>query len=66
MLRLKDGDQLLLCTDGLTDMVTEETITGALAQERNSAQICEALIEMALEAGGNDNITVALARYQFS
>ena len=66
MLRLKDGDQLLLCTDGLTDMVTEETVTGALAQGQNSAQICEALIELALEAGGNDNITVALARYQFS
>ncbi len=64
MLRLIDGDGVLLCTDGLTDMVTDEAIAGVLGNGRNSAEVCEALIEMALEGGGRDNVTVALARYR--
>lgn len=64
MLRLEDHDQILLCTDGLTDMVSDEAIAGALAREGTSAEICNLLIGLALEAGGRDNVTVALARYR--
>jgi serine/threonine protein phosphatase PrpC len=62
-LRLADGDQVLLCTDGLTEMVSEEAITQLLARQEPADQACGALIEMALEGGGYDNITVVIARY---
>jgi PPM family protein phosphatase len=63
-LRLADGDRILLCTDGLTDMVSEAAITQSLEIERPAAQSCRALVEMALAGGGRDNITVVLARYR--
>jgi serine/threonine protein phosphatase PrpC len=63
-MRLIDGDGVLLCTDGLTDMVTEEAITETLQKPGAAADACNALIEMALEAGGRDNVTVVLARYR--
>jgi PPM family protein phosphatase len=62
--RLRAGDQLLLCTDGLTEMVDDDLIASVL-REAPSAQLgCENLIDMALGAGGNDNITVAVARFK--
>jgi protein phosphatase len=62
--QLMDGDQVLLCTDGLTDMVEEAAITQALTLEGTAAAVCRALVEMALEGGGRDNITVVLGRYR--
>jgi serine/threonine protein phosphatase PrpC len=64
MLRLIDGDVVLLCTDGLTEMVPDEAIAGTLGKGKTAAADCRALIEMALEAGGRDNVTVVLARYR--
>src|SRR4030095_7234690 len=52
--RLQDGDQLLLCSDGLTDMVSDETIARVLAESRTSAQGCRRLVDLALEHGGKD------------
>ena len=66
ILHLIDGDQILLCTDGLTDMVSEATIKQSLTIERPAAQGCRALVEMALDGGGRDNITVVLARYRIA
>ena len=64
-LPLESGDQLLLCTDGLTDMVPESVI-GKILQASGVAQAaCEHLIAAALEAGGKDNVTVVLARYSW-
>lgn len=63
-LPLSDGDQVLLCTDGLTDMVEEAAIAQSLAVGRPAAEVCRALAEMALEAGGLDNLTVLIARYR--
>jgi protein phosphatase len=61
--RLQDGDQLLLCTDGLTEMVDDELIASVL-REASSAQLaCDSLVDLALGAGGTDNITVAVARF---
>lgn len=61
---LLDGDQLLLCSDGLTGMVTEDAIVGLIAG-RPAQDACQALIDAALAGGGKDNITVILARYAF-
>jgi len=62
-LDLHDGDRLLLCTDGLTEMVDDETISEALAENDLPAETCASLIELALEAGGRDNVTVITAHY---
>lgn len=62
--RLRDGDRLLLCTDGLTDMVEESEISSQLASHPSSAAACRALVDRALAAGGKDNVTVAIAGYR--
>jgi protein phosphatase len=65
-LPIEDGDQVLLCTDGLTNMVDDMTIATVLEGGLSVAQTCEILIECALTNGGKDNVTVALARYQLA
>ena len=60
--RLQDGDQLLLCSDGLTDMVAEAEIARVLAAPGPASGPCRKLVELALEAGGKDNVTVVLGR----
>lgn len=62
---LSDGDQILLCTDGLTGMVRDETIASTLNDADSANAACQNLINLALAAGGSDNITVVLARYRF-
>ena len=62
---LSHGDQVLLCTDGLTEMVPAETIASVLTETHSSKDACDSLIDLALSAGGVDNVTVVLARYQF-
>ncbi len=62
--RLADGDQVLLCSDGLTEMVAEEAIARALSVPGPSADACRRLVDLALEGGGKDNVTVALGRYR--
>jgi protein phosphatase len=64
--RLTDGDRLLLCTDGLTDLVDDETIARELARGTSSDEACQALVNMALDRGGRDNVTVVIATYRFS
>jgi serine/threonine protein phosphatase PrpC len=64
-LHLSDGDQLLLCTDGLTEMVPDDSIAAVLTNADSSATACQALINLALAGGGKDNITVIVARYDF-
>jgi protein phosphatase len=61
---LVDGDQLLLCTDGLTDMVDNETIGSVLEQAASADEACQRLLATALKNGGKDNVTIALARYR--
>ena len=62
-LRLLAGDRLLLCSDGLTEMLDDDGIAAALARHDDPDAACSALVDLALEAGGRDNITVVLARY---
>jgi protein phosphatase len=64
-LHLSDGDQLLLCTDGLSEMVADDSIASLLKDADSSETACQGLINLALAGGGTDNITVVLARYRF-
>ena len=62
-LKLTNADRLLMCTDGLTDMVDNEGIARVLAGTESSDEACRRLVDLALENGGKDNVTVVLARY---
>ena len=64
--QLAPGDQILLCTDGLTDMLGESDIANILAQSSSPQATCDRLIAAALERGGKDNVTVVLAAAQVS
>lgn len=57
-------DRLLLCTDGLTGMVSEEMIKKVLESEHNPVQAARILVRLANEAGGSDNITVIIVDVQ--
>ena len=61
---LEDGDRILLCTDGLTNAVSEATIAESLSQPASAGEICQTLVNLALEAGGKDNVTAVLAHYR--
>jgi serine/threonine protein phosphatase PrpC len=52
----------LLCSDGLTKHVTDEQIRERLATMTSARQVCEALLQDALDGGGTDNITVIVGR----
>jgi len=57
-------DVLLLCSDGLTRMVTEPEIAGTLQAETDPVRAAEKLVGLANERGGPDNITVVIARLE--
>jgi protein phosphatase len=61
--RLADGDRLLLCTDGLSDMMRDEEITDLLGRHAHLQEAAQALVDLALQRGGKDNVTVVLAQY---
>ena len=60
---LADDDQLLLCTDGLTDMVDDNDIELVLNSAISAKSACRSLIDLALKNGGRDNVTAIVARY---
>jgi len=57
------GDRLLLCSDGLNEMVTDEAILAVLQAEQDPEAGCKTLVAQANEAGGRDNITVLIVRF---
>ena len=57
---LKEGDQILMCSDGLTDMLEDEEIFEIINEKQNTEDAVRELIEAANDYGGNDNITVIL------
>ena len=61
---VKDEDTLLLCSDGLSDMLSLEEIRNVMNHYSDVNQQVEKAIEEANEAGGRDNITVAIAKIQ--
>ena len=60
-LELQEGDTLVLCTDGLWGVVSEQELAGVINRHR-PAESCVALVNLALERGGPDNITVQVLR----
>jgi PPM family protein phosphatase len=63
---LLDGDVVMLCTNGLTDLVEDDKIAGVLRTREGQPlePQCQALVDLALARGGPDNITVVLGRYR--
>ena len=61
-LELQPGDQVLLCSDGLTGPVEESQIQSILASEEDGNVACQRLLDAANANGGPDNITVVLLR----
>jgi protein phosphatase len=59
---LRPGDVVMLCSDGLTDMIPERQVQQALAESPSLAAAADRLIDEANAAGGRDNITVVLFR----
>lgn len=60
--RVKDGDIYLLCSDGLSDMVSDEDLLALAKSPGDMAVRVRALIDAAKAAGGKDNVTVALCQ----
>jgi PPM family protein phosphatase len=60
----RDNDMFLMCSDGLTDMVDDGQICDVLESEANLEQKAQILIDLAKVAGGYDNITLVLCRFQ--
>lgn len=57
-----DGDFIMLCTDGLSNMVTDKEILDVIISNLDVNIICERLVTMAKESGGFDNITVIIIK----
>lgn len=60
---LRQGDALLLCSDGLSGLATHEQLQEALVEVDDPEECCKRLIDAANDAGGHDNITVVVARF---
>lgn len=58
----RKGSITLVCSDGLTKHVTDDEISAACARMTSSEQLCRDLLDLALERGGSDNITVCAGR----
>jgi len=54
------GDKYLICSDGLTDMITDDKIAEMMTENNSITQCAKNLLQQALEAGGNDNITIII------
>ena len=61
--RLRRGDTLVLCSDGLSGQVTRDEIAAYVKAEPDLVALCRTLIDRANETGGPDNITVIAARF---
>lgn len=61
---LVGGDKLLICTDGLTNMLEDDQIASSIHSGGDCKTECENLVALANEAGGHDNITVTLYEFE--
>jgi serine/threonine protein phosphatase PrpC len=52
----------LMCSDGLTKHVSDERIAERLASMTSAQQVCEQLLQDALDGGGTDNVTIIVGR----
>jgi protein phosphatase len=59
----KDGDIYLLCSDGLSGMLTDEQILDIMSGTEEPGEICRRLVSKANDHGGEDNITALVVRF---
>ncbi len=62
-LELRQGDRMLMCSDGLSGLVHGDTIREVMNEYAELDACCERLIDLAKQGGGHDNITVILAEF---
>jgi PPM family protein phosphatase len=62
--RLRRGDMLILCSDGLSGVVKREEFSQIVAETADLPSLCSTLIDLANERGGPDNVTVVAARFE--
>lgn len=62
--RIRRGDTLILCSDGLSGQVRRDEIARLATEEKDLVEVCKKLIDRANENGGPDNITVIAARFE--
>jgi protein phosphatase len=62
--RLRPGDTLFLCSDGQWEMTRNSEMARIIAQHEDTQAACDALIDAANKAGGEDNITAVLVRFE--
>lgn len=62
MTELSHDDCILLCSDGLSNMVTDEEIFAVYNQNKKPEYICKTLLDMTLERGARDNVSVVAVR----
>jgi protein phosphatase len=58
------GDSLLLCTDGLSGLVSDEEMLAMSNEDGDPQDSCQKMLDLAMARGGYDNITVVLIRYE--
>jgi len=63
-LGVQQGDLFLLCTDGLHNLVNEKEIRQILAEADELKTMVDCMVDLALERGGNDNITAVLVKFE--
>ncbi len=59
---IRPGDKFVICSDGLTDMVSSEEIFRVVSKDVSTIRIAKELLKMALANGGKDNITIIVAQ----
>ena len=64
--QLADGDRILMCTNGVTDMVDESVIVSVLESGADLSDQCRRLADLAMEAGGDDDTTALAAEFHVS
>jgi len=62
--RLHSGDRILLCSDGLTDELTDTEIAALCRQYADSGELVDALVNQALIHGGRDNVSVMVSEFE--
>ena len=62
-LRFLPGTRILLCSDGLTNAAPEEEISRILTEYEDPEGACKALLDLALQNGAPDNVTVLIAQH---
>jgi len=63
---IRDGDAILLCTNGVTDVVDDAKLAKALAQRKRPDEQCRALVDLGVAHGGTDDMTALLGYYRIA